>query len=241
MRPGEIHLFDFSREYHSVASESAVAGVIIPHDVIGYDPARHPGHMKLTCTTAAGSLLIDAFLLLLDQLPELGKDEASSLADGFFELLRRHAIPGSVDEPGARKFRAERRADMRSYVERRLDDPDFSVEQICRAFHVSVPTVYRDFADAGGVAHYIATRRLDRAFRQLLSAAPNRGQVQETANRCGFDDPGYFSRLFRQHFGVPPSTVLSLGQMAKTPAAQGFLSGAVAINESRFADWLSLI
>jgi AraC-like DNA-binding protein len=32
--------------------------------------------------------------------------------------------------------------------------------------------------------------------------------VQEIAARWGFDDPGYFSRLFRRRFGISPSAAL---------------------------------
>lgn len=241
MRPGEIYLFDFSREHHSVADESAVAGVVIPHDVIGYDPARHPGQMRLSYATAAGGILIDAFLSLLGQLPELRMHEASGFADGFCDLLRRHAFPGPSDEPRIRRRRAERRMEMLSYVEQHLDNPDLSVEQLCRAFGASVPSVYREFADTGGVARYIAKRRLDRAFRQLLSAAPRRGQVQEIASRCGFDDPAYFSRLFHKHFGVSPSAMLGLGQARDMPFARQLPSRAAADGEARIGDWLSLI
>jgi len=36
-----------------------------------------------------------------------------------------------------------------------------------------------------------------------------RGNVSEAAFEHGFSDPGYFSRLFRQHFGIPPSEYIS--------------------------------
>ena len=129
---------------------------------------------------------------------------------------------------------------MRSYIEQHLDDPDLGVEHLCRAFGASEPTVYRDFADAGGVAHYVAMRRLGRAYRQLLSAQPGRGQVQEISSRCGFDDPLYFSRLFRQRFGIAPSAVLSLVQERRLSRAASRRASR-AIGESQFEDWLKLI
>ncbi len=237
MRPGQIHLFDFSREYYAAGDRAVVAGVIFPHDAIGYDPARHPGQMKLACTTPAGSLLIDTFMSLLGQLPMLRKDEASGLADGFCDLLRRHLISGPVEEPKVRKLRVERRADMRSYIEQRLDDPDFTVEQLCRAFCASIPTVYRDFAHTGGIARYITMRQLGRSFQELLSAPPGRGRVREVASRYCFDDPGYFSRLFQKRFGISPSAVSSLGYSGKNPAARPYLPAA-AIGEANLGDWL---
>ncbi|MBW8640678.1 hypothetical protein K1W69_26030 [Hoeflea sp. WL0058] len=46
MKPGEAHIFDFSREFHSFSGNSDVVGVVIPHDAIGYDPGRHPAYFR---------------------------------------------------------------------------------------------------------------------------------------------------------------------------------------------------
>jgi AraC-like DNA-binding protein/ligand-binding sensor protein len=45
--------------------------------------------------------------------------------------------------------------------------------------------------------------RMNRAV-ELLSKARNLG-MKELAARCGFEDPQYFSRVFKAHFGLPPS------------------------------------
>jgi AraC-like DNA-binding protein len=39
--------------------------------------------------------------------------------------------------------------------------------------------------------------------RRLLVHEPNL-PITDVAQRCGFDDPGHFTRLFRKHFGTPP-------------------------------------
>ncbi|MEZ0298542.1 MAG: helix-turn-helix transcriptional regulator, partial [Candidatus Methylacidiphilales bacterium] len=49
---------------------------------------------------------------------------------------------------------------------------------------------------------YLNARRLERARTQL----PNpRLTIAEIAFANGFQDAGYFTRKFRQHYGVPPS------------------------------------
>ncbi|WP_126173525.1 helix-turn-helix domain-containing protein [Altericroceibacterium xinjiangense] len=49
------------------------------------------------------------------------------------------------------------------------------------------------------------TTRLDRASDTLTDPRASGLSVSEIAYRCGFLDPGYFTRLFRKRFGVSPS------------------------------------
>ena len=88
MMPGEIHIRDFSREYHSVAEDAAIISLIIPHSAVGYDPGRHPVHIKFARDSAAGGFLRGALFALGDQLPTLRQKEASIVADGFYGLVR---------------------------------------------------------------------------------------------------------------------------------------------------------
>ena len=52
---------------------------------------------------------------------------------------------------------------------------------------------------------YIRELRLEYA-RQLLSSG--RCNIAECAERCGFRDASYFSRRFREHFGIPPAQLV---------------------------------
>lgn len=239
--PGEVHIFDFSREFHSVAEASAVAGAVFSHDAVGYDPGRHPSHMRFSNNSAIGRFLADTFLALMDQLPSLQKVDANAVGEGFCGLIRGLLTAASPEGTPNRKFQAERRAEMRSYLERHLADTELSVERLCQEFGASRASIYRDFAEAGGVARYITQRRLDRIFHQLLSTSPARGRVQEVASRWGFDDPGHFSRLFRQRFGVPPSVVLGSGDAVAKPSRWQTLSANDLERDASLGRWLKAI
>jgi len=52
---------------------------------------------------------------------------------------------------------------------------------------------------------YLIRLRLQRAMDILIREQLN---VAETARAVGYDDPFYFSRLFRKHMGIPPSSIL---------------------------------
>ena len=41
---------------------------------------------------------------------------------------------------------------------------------------------------------------------ELLTASKGAG-IKEIAARCGYEDPLYFSRVFRKHYGIPPSKI----------------------------------
>ncbi len=50
---------------------------------------------------------------------------------------------------------------------------------------------------------YLKDRRLENAAR-ILAVNYGRSSISETAQMCGFNDPLYFSRQFRNKFGVSP-------------------------------------
>ncbi len=237
--PGEVQIFDFSREFCSLAEESSVVGAVVPHDAIGYDPERHPAHMRFPGTSSAGRFLMDTFFALKNQLPILKQNEAGIVAGGFRGLLRGLLIPELSETPETTSPSAERRLEMRSYLDNHLTDPNLGIEDLCSAFGVSKPSIYRDFADTGGVAQYITNRRLDRAFHQLLRSPPGRGAVQETASRWGFDDPGHFSKTFRRRFGVPPSVALNVGREESTHFTSRIPDGGQSIDFSSMGAWLT--
>lgn len=61
------------------------------------------------------------------------------------------------------------------------------------------------FTEAYGKSFKALQRELKmKKAAELLTQLKNIG-IKEVALRCGFDDPLYFSRVFREHFGIPPS------------------------------------
>lgn len=210
LRSGEVHVFDFSREFYATAESSIVSGVTIPHESIGYDPNQHPQHMRFSNESAVGRFLTNTVHSVMDQLPQLEKQEADVISEAFCRLVRGILVSQQPVGPKLGKLRLERRMEMRSYINRNLSNPDLDVDHLCKIFNLSRPSVYRDFADIGGVASYITQRRLERAYYQLLTMPAHQGRVKEVANSLGFHDLAHFSRRFRKQFGMPPKQVSNL-------------------------------
>lgn len=79
-----------------------------------------------------------------------------------------------------------------------------SVEQIARQVGVSRSYLYRAFESAFGCSPngYLTRYRLSRAAQLLRHSALPVGAV---ATSVGFEDPFYFSRVFRREMGVSPT------------------------------------
>ena len=90
-----------------------------------------------------------------------------------------------------------------------------SVRELAEAMGYSVNHFTRLFRQRTGTTpkQYLLTRRLAQARALLAAGLP----VQQAARRSGFDDPLYFSRLFKQLFGVPPSHVPELPSPPSVP------------------------
>jgi AraC-like DNA-binding protein len=87
-------------------------------------------------------------------------------------------------------------------VDHRLFDPEFRTAGIAQELGVSARYLQRVFAEAGTTpARFLLARRLDAAAARLREAAtPCR--ITDVALECGFSDLSYFSRAFRQRFGI---------------------------------------
>ncbi len=92
---------------------------------------------------------------------------------------------------------------VRKAIEAHLDSPDFDVEKLCRYLAMSHSQVHRKLTALTGLSatHFIRYVRLVKAKEMINSSGYS---ISAIAMDCGFDDPAYFSRVFKQEFGVTP-------------------------------------
>lgn len=91
-----------------------------------------------------------------------------------------------------------------TFVEAHISDSDVSVDDMAAAAAMSRSSLNRKMKSLVGLppADFLREARIKRA-QELLTMS--RTSVAETAYRCGFTDPKYFSRVFRQSVGMSPS------------------------------------
>jgi signal transduction histidine kinase/DNA-binding response OmpR family regulator/ligand-binding sensor domain-containing protein len=88
-------------------------------------------------------------------------------------------------------------------IEENLADADFTVEKLSQLVFMSHSQFYRKLNALTGCSpnKFIRMIRLKRAKELLKDPATS---VASVAMDCGFDDPGYFARVFKQEYNVSP-------------------------------------
>lgn len=91
-------------------------------------------------------------------------------------------------------------------IELKLSDPDLSAGRLADYLGISLRYLQKLFEDAGeNPNHYIRRRRLERSYQDLSDALYLNLSIAEISYRWGFNDSAYFSRAFRERYGVSPS------------------------------------
>jgi AraC-like DNA-binding protein len=215
--PGAIHFIDHDRPHRQISTDHEQITLSVPYHVIGYDPARYAACFSIGSATPRGQVLHAALRAAFDAIANVSLAEASGLAAALAGLLR-GTLAGGVEGRHDENARQARIAAIKRHVDENLADPDFDIAALLREVGASKATVYRDFAEHGGLQHYILERRLHRAYRLLAEArAPARGHVQTVALRCGFASLAHFSRCFREKHGQSPTEVIGQWHASTDP------------------------
>jgi len=137
-------------------------------------------------------------------------NELSAVAENVIEvrqLLRtRVKVPDwmETNAPDVPSPDAEFLDRVQQAVGEHIDNTNFGVEWLADEVGLSARQLQRRLKKLTRLtaASFIKTMRLEHAARLL---AENNLQVQQVAHAVGYEDANYFSRLFRQAYGVPPS------------------------------------
>ena len=95
-------------------------------------------------------------------------------------------------------------ARIRSLLDAHLADETYSIEALCRDLAMSRMQVHRKLTALTGhpASHFVRAHRLQKAKILLETTGLN---ISEIAYSTGFSDHAWFSRSFREMFGVTPS------------------------------------
>lgn len=93
-----------------------------------------------------------------------------------------------------------------AYVEKRLSDPDLSVEALSEALGMSRVNMYKRILSVTGTtpSEFIRNIRLRHAEQLLREGSLN---VSEVAYKVGFNQPRNFSKYFKDFYGILPSAL----------------------------------
>ncbi|MDX1912564.1 MAG: ATP-binding protein [Saprospiraceae bacterium] len=109
------------------------------------------------------------------------------------------SFPSQLDREFMRRFTV--------LLEEHLSDEQIGVEDLARKMFVSRVQMYRKLKALTNqsVTDFVRNYRLDRAMVMLKN---REGNVGDVTARVGFGSESYFSRAFKERFGVPPSQAM---------------------------------
>lgn len=101
---------------------------------------------------------------------------------------------------------------LATIIEKNLSNPEFNVDDFAKAMSLGHTILYRKVKGVTGYAPktYLRIMRMKKAAELLLRPDVN---ISEVAYDVGLNDPLYFSKCFRQQFGMSPSQYRKDGGM----------------------------
>lgn len=85
-----------------------------------------------------------------------------------------------------------------------LDDAMFGKEEFAKELNVSPSLLFKKIKALTGcsIVDFIKNVRMQKAHEMMADASLS---ISDIAFRCGFSSVGYFSTVFKKHFGCTPS------------------------------------
>lgn len=99
----------------------------------------------------------------------------------------------------------------KEYIRQHYAESDLSVEKLCAYLHLSSTYFSTLFKRETGTSFtaYVTTVRMEAAAEAIRDTEEKTYLI---AQRCGYEDPNYFSYVFKRHFGVTPTKYRSEGK-----------------------------
>ena len=149
-------------------------------------------------------MLREHLLNFVAVLRHCSADNLQEMTKATLELLRFCLRTDEVRSTERTSFDEARERIVR-YIDEHLSEPNLGALRLQRVFDTSRAQLYRQFAELGGVQHYIRNKRLQAVLRDLCNE-PQRS-ITEIIERYGFSNERQFQRAFRARFGMTASQV----------------------------------
>jgi AraC-like DNA-binding protein len=205
-RPGGLYLYDMSKPFDCMVTTGDTVGLVIPRDLFQSLNLRRYGDV---IDRSIGAILTDHLISLQKNIETLRAEDIPYVIRATHNLLRA-AITRSPDSLNEAKSEIDvaliRYA--RKFIEANLMRPDLSPEMIGAAIGASRAKLYQLFRSSGGVMREVQRQRLERAYEVLSDPVSMKVRISDVAWQHGFADEKYFSRVFRQRFGMSPRDIV---------------------------------
>jgi AraC-like DNA-binding protein len=214
--PGDISFHDGTRLFDlRFLEEYALTCFIVPRCALLARTLAAPEMIARPLPRGGATALFRAYAAsLAEEGASLSANETDQAAVTFLDLL---ALALGANAQGREIARLSTRAALFraicAQIRHHLANPALDLAGIAKRAGLAPRTLQTVFQQHGtSVTSYILEQRLRLAERQLAAGAGR--SITEIAYAAGFSDLSYFSRAFRQRFGISPSD--------RRTAARGF-------------------
>ena len=96
---------------------------------------------------------------------------------------------------------------IRSNIVQNFSDSNYELDKFLRSLPFSYDYLRKLFKKEMGITphQYLCDRRLATAAEWLSTAYNDSSNIADVARVCGFNEPLYFSRMFKKKYGLSPS------------------------------------
>jgi two-component system response regulator YesN len=148
--------------------------------------------------------------ILLDALEEYCQETGVSFEkpeSADFDDLARLALEKACGCGGGTARQDELVRSVQNYIASHLSDPGLSLSSIAQGVYMNPSYLSRVYNQATGecISTYIRDARLSRGLKLIENGAAN---VERVAEEVGFRNAGYFSRCFKDRYGVSPTDIM---------------------------------
>ncbi|MFO7482214.1 helix-turn-helix domain-containing protein [Oceanibaculum nanhaiense] len=235
---GDMLVIDLDQPHHMVNSDFENLTMLLPRELApSLSDLLAPLHgRRLGFESPMVRFMSEHMLAFWRHVPEMTTDQAAGALEGTIGLLQgwlsRDAPLAGDASPAVSA--AVGKAVCR-FIDRHLAEP-LSPERLAAEFRISRSHIYRMFAPYGGVARYVAERRLRRSLRMLTQPLFDRMSIGALGFACGFSSESHFSRAFRTHYGMSPSEARAAARdvLRESEPESGSTDGEFA----EFAAWI---
>jgi len=102
---------------------------------------------------------------------------------------------------------------LRDAIIRNFDNPNFELEDSIKESNFNYDYMRKSFKKEMGMSplEYMIGLRMKKAENVLSGMSENEYSMAEVAYMCGYDNPLYFSRVFKKYHGISPTTYIENG------------------------------
>jgi len=216
LRPGELVMWDTARRgAFKTSGRVDNQTLVVPRERLAMEaPGYEAMFGRPFRSDHPAARLMGSFLgSLMPVVSSLDLAARDAVADAALDIAR--AVIATRDDPQPRHQTAARLMAVQLYIDANLSNPSLSPATIAKANAISLRTLHRLFESTDdSVSAVIRERRLSRCHANLRRGTDE--SVTAIAYRWGFRNISFFSRLFRERYGVSAHEL----QMAARAAAR---------------------